>query len=140
LAHARATGEIEAPAKAVYDLLADFGDVGWMRGVTRVEVEGEGVGMRRSIFAGGDEAVVEELESLDAGARRVSYTIPHNNPLPVADYHATCTAVDLGGGRSRLDWEADFTPVGVDQDAAVARVEAMYGVLIGWVKSALEDG
>jgi hypothetical protein len=140
VAHARATGEIDAPADVVYELLADFGDVGWMRGVTRVEVEGKGPGMRRSIFAGGDEAVVEELESVDPGALRVSYTIPHNNPLPVADYQASCTAVDLGGGRSRLDWEADFTPVGVDEDAAVARVEAMYGVLIGWVKSALEEG
>ncbi len=140
MARAIATGDIEASADALYAYIADFGDVAWMQGVTKVEVDGEGPGMTRSIYAGGDQAVVEVLESLDPAARRVAYTITENNPLPVADYHATCTAVELGAGRSRLEWSCEFAPVGADEAAAVAQVEAMYGVLIGWVKSGIEGG
>ena len=138
MATARASGEIAVPAARLYARLADFGRVDWMRGVTKVELRGQGVGMQRLIYAGGDRAVVEVLESLDPAARRVGYTITENNPLPVADYHATCTAVELGGGRSRLDWACRFVPRGADEPAAVAAVEGMYRVLIGWVKDALE--
>lgn len=138
MARALATAEIEVPVDALYALLADFGDVGWMKGVTKVEVQGEGPGMTRFIYAGGPEAVVEVLESLDPDARRVGYTITKNNPLPVADYHATCTAVELGPARCRLEWACDFMPQGAEEPAAVAAVQGMYGVLISWVKEALE--
>lgn len=140
MAHAMATGEIGVPADALYAMLADFGDVGWMKGVTKVEVRGEGPGMTRFIYAGGPESVVEVLESLDPAARRVGYTITKNNPLPVADYHATCTAVALGPTRCRLEWACDFTPKGADEATAIAAVKGMYGVLISWVKEALEGG
>ena len=138
MATALASGEIEVPAGALYARLADFGRVDWMRGVTKVELRGSGVGMQRLIYAGGDRAVVEVLESLDPAARRVGYTITANNPLPVADYHARCTAIDLGGGRCRLDWACTFTPAGADESEAIARVEGMYRVLISWVKDAVE--
>jgi len=140
MARACATGEIGVSADALYALLADFGEVGWMRGVTKVELSGDGVGMSRSIYGGGDQAIVEVLESLDPDARRVGYTITRNNPLPVDAYHATCTAVGIDPSHSRLEWACTFEPVGVDEATAVARVEAMYGVLIGWVKEALEQG
>jgi len=138
MAKAAAQAEIEASADAVYALLADFGSIGWMPGITKVEVDGEGEGMSRSIHAGGNEPIVEMLESLDPARRRVAYTITRNNPLPVTDYRAHCTAVPLGEGRSRLEWVGTFTPDGVDEATALARVEAMYGLLVGWVKSALE--
>ncbi len=140
MARAVATGEIAVSADDLYALLADFGDVGWMKGVTKVEVRGEGPGMTRFIYAGGPESVVEVLESLEPAARRVGYTITKNNPLPVADYHATCTAVELGPARCRLEWACDFTPKGAEQAAAIAAVQGMYGVLISWVKEALEAG
>jgi len=135
----RVSGEIEAPVEALWKALADFGEVGWMKGVSRVEVTGEGPGMVRNIYAGGDEAVREVLESVDAKARRIGYTITQNNPMPVDEYHASCTAVDLGRGRSRLDWACRFTPrKGVDEATAKATIEGMYGVLISWVKESLE--
>ena len=140
MAQAMAKIEIDSPVDALYALLANFGQVDWMQGVTKVEVTGDGVGMTRAIYAGGDEAILEVLESIDPAAKRIGYTITRNNPLPVEDYHATCTAVDLGDGRSRLEWGCTFTPAGVDEAAAVAQVEGMYGVLVGWVKTALEQG
>ena len=130
--------EIEASADDLYAFLADFGEVGWMQGVTRVEVDGSGVGMRRAIYAGGDTAVLEVLESLDPERRKVGYAIPENNPMPVDDYHAVCTAEDLGNGRSRLVWACTYEPKGVDEATAKATVEGMYGVLTGWVKAGIE--
>ena len=139
MAYAMAEVDVNASANALYEFLADFGSVSWMQGVTKVEVEGQGPGMIRSIYAGGPECVVEVLESLEPGERRVDYTITQNNPLPVVDYHAHCTAIEVDAGRSMLRWSCEFTPAqGVDESLAVAQVEAMYGVLAGWVKNAME--
>ena len=112
----------------------------WMQGVTKVEVTGSGVGMVRRIYAGAGDPVVEVLESVDEAAKQIGYAIPENNPMPVDDYHATCTAIDLGEGRSRLDWACTFEPKsGVEEAAATATVKAMYGVLVGWVKDGVEN-
>ena len=86
MAYAMAEVDVNVSAEALYEFLADFGSVSWMQGVTKVEVEGQGPGMARSIYAGGTECVVEVLESLEPTERRVGYTITQNNPLPVADY------------------------------------------------------
>ena len=136
------SGEIEAPVDALWKVIADFGEVGWMQGIDRVEVTGEGPGMVRAIYAGGgDTPVLEELEFLEEDAKRIGYTIPENNPMPVESYHATMTAVDLGGGKSRLDWACKCEPgPGVDAAQAKATVEGMYGVLISWVKAGVEGG
>ena len=126
------TGETEEPQKQAQARGDEDAD--------KVEVEGDGPGMARSIYAGGEECVVEVLESLEPAERRVGYTITQNNPLPVADYHAHCTAIEVGANSSRLRWACDFTPAdGVDESLAVAQVEAMYGVLAGWVKNAIEE-
>ena len=139
MAYAMAEVGVNVSADALYEFLADFGSVSWMQGVTKVEVEGQGPGMARSIYAGGTECVVEVLESLEPAERRVGYTITQNNPLPVADYHAHCTAIEVEASRSLLRWSCEFTPAqGVEESSAVAQVEAMYGVLAGWVKNAIE--
>lgn len=133
------TGEIDASAKDLWELVRNFGEVGWMQGVSNVELEGEGVGMVRRIYAGGPTAVIEKMTSLDETAQRLGYTITENNPMPVSRYDAHMQVVDLGGGRSRLEWGCSADPEGVDEAAAKATVEGMYGVLISWVKAAAES-
>jgi hypothetical protein len=140
MAEVKATVEIEASVDALWTLLADFGDISWMQGVEKCEVSGEGIGMQRAVYAmGATDPINEVLESLDPEARRLGYGIPENNPLPAKDYHAYCEATDLGDGRSQLVWGCTFEPVGGDEAAAKAMVEGMYGVLTGWVKTALES-
>lgn len=134
-----ATGEIEVGAAELWAIVKDFGAVGWMQGVSKVEVEGDGVGMIRYIHAAGGAPIPEKLTSLDEGARRLEYTILENNPLPVSNYAAHVSVVDLGDGRSRLEWGCSADPQGdVDEATAKAGVEGMYGVMIGWVKAAAE--
>lgn len=131
-------GEIEVSSDRLWALLLDFGSVGWMQGVTHVEVQGSGEGMSR-IIGEGDQAIIEVLESIDEDAQEIGYTITQNNPMPVSDYHARCKAVDLGDGRSQLDWSCEFTPAeGTDDASAGAALEGMYGLLISWVKASLE--
>ena len=43
------------------------------------------------------------------------------------------TVVDLGNGRSRLDWGCTAVARGVEEAAAKTAVEGMYGVLIDWL-------
>jgi len=130
--------EIEAPADRLWAVVADFGNVAWMKGVSRCEVDGDGAGMVRSIFAGDGPPINERLEFVDETGRRLGYEIPENVPLPVDDYHAEMVVVDLGGSRSRLEWSCTAVPKGVGEDEARKSVEAMYGVLISWVKEYAE--
>lgn len=132
------SGEIEAPADRLWAIVADFGNVAWMKGVSRCEVKGAGPGMVRAIFVGDGPPLHEVLEFVDTPARRLGYTIPENVPMPVRDYHAEMAVVDLGGGRSRLDWTCHAEPEGADLATAKAAVEGMYGVLLSWVKAHAE--
>ena len=78
------------------------------------------------------------LEWIDPEARRLGYAIPENVPMPVSDYHSEMAVVDLGDGRSRLDWTCKAEPDGVGADQAKTAVEGMYGVLVSWVKAHAE--
>jgi hypothetical protein len=140
MAEVSVSGEIDASVEKLWQCVAAFGDVSWMKGVSKVEVKGEGPGMVRVIHAGGGEPIHEVLESLDPGSRCLGYTITQNNPMPVSDYHATCSVVDLGDGRSRLDWGCRFEPKGADEAVVRASIEGLYGMLIGWLKESVEQG
>ena len=108
--------EIDAPADAVWDAVADFGAVhrrfapGF---VTNVELI---PGARMVTFANG--AVVKELFlGCDHQARRLAYSVRAEG---FEHHSASFTVSDLGGGRSRLDWHADVLP-----EATAVRVAGM---------------
>ena len=105
---------LDVPAETLWRLVAAFGDTSWMPAGTPVELAGSGPGMTRSITAGPDRKIVERLESLDAAARSIVYTIPQNVPFPVTDYRATMRVTPSGAG-SELEWSATFTPAGASE-------------------------
>jgi hypothetical protein len=127
-------------AEVVYDLLADFGNTSWMKGVAKCEVDGDGVGMVRNIFTSPDASPVrEKLLARDDLARSVSYTITEGNPLPVEDYNASVRVIESGSGCT-IEWTGTFAAKGVEDDAAKTTVEGMYGVLIAWVLEGAANG
>jgi carbon monoxide dehydrogenase subunit G len=108
--------DIDAPADAVWDAVADFGAVhrrfapGF---VTNVELI---PGARMVTFANG--AVVKELFlGRDDAARRLAYSVRAGG---FEHHSASFTVEDLGAGKSRLHWHADVLP-----EATAARVAGM---------------
>lgn len=98
--------DIDAPADAVWDAVADFGAVhrrfapGF---VTNVELI---PGARMVTFANG--MVVKELFlGRDDAQRRLAYSVRTDG---FEHHNASFTVVDLGAGKCRLDWRADVLP------------------------------
>lgn len=125
--------DCDLSAEVVYEMLADFGNTSWMRGVAKTEVDGDGVGMVRSIYTTPDGSpVCEKMTERDDLARKVAYTITEGNPLPVENYNAFVVVSEVGNG-CRIDWAGNFEAKGVDDATAKSTVEGMYGVLIEWL-------
>lgn len=100
------TVEIDAPADAVWDAVADFGAVhrrfapGF---VANVELE---PGARLVTF--GDGSVARELFlGRDDAHRRLAYSVQSER---LAHHNASFQVTDLGSGRTRLTWTADVLP------------------------------
>ena len=124
---------LDVPADEIWQLVSRFGDTSWMPAGTQVRLEGNGPGMKRFINAGPGKVIQERLESIDAAARTLVYTIPVNVPFPVTDYRATMRVTQSGAG-CELEWSASFTPAGGAPEAEIAKgIEGMYGLMIGWI-------
>jgi hypothetical protein len=136
MADAAVVKEVPVSAERVWAAVRDFGDVSWIPGITGVDVDGDGPGMRRHIRGGGDNPpVVERLISVDDAGRTIEYTIDENNPLPVASYVGTVTVNEAPGG-STIRWSAAYEPAGDEAEAAQV-VEMMLGMLTGWLADAV---
>ncbi len=134
------TGDIQASAEAVWELVQDFGDiVKWSNGaVESVEVEGEGVGAIRTIGIPGGAQLQERLEAHDANARSFSYSFAGKVMLPLDDYYATVSIVETSPDRCRVEWGSTFEPKGVSEEQASAMVEGIYTNGIAGIKQAIE--
>lgn len=126
--------EFQVSAEDMWALLGNFGDISWAPGMDRVEVEGSGPGMVRKIFMEPDgESIDEVLESMDESHMSFVYTIPRNLPMPITEYRAGPTVIDLGDGRCRVDWRGSGEPNGVSEAEAEATMQGFYDLLLGWV-------
>jgi hypothetical protein len=100
------TIEIDAPADAVWDAVAEFGAVhrrfapGFVTDVKLVP------GGRMVTFGDGRE-VFEAFLGVHHEARRLAYSVR----IEQFEHHnASFQVADLGGGRSRLTWTVDVLP------------------------------
>ena len=118
--------EIPAAADRAWAKIADFGGIDdWIPGAAGTTLAGEGVGAVRTIPMG-DASVAERLESFDASARTLSYSIVEG-PMPIERYVATISVVELDAERCRIHWDVDYEPTaGVPAEALAKGVEAAY--------------
>lgn len=98
--------EIDAPAEAVWDAVADFGAVhkrfapGFVTDVELIP------GARMVTFS--DGTVAKELFlGRDDRARRLAYSVQSER---IAHHSASFQVLEAGAGRSRLVWIADVLP------------------------------
>jgi len=124
---------LAAPADRLWAVLRDFGDVSWIPPAGKVDVDGDGPGMRRHIHGSGGDPVVERLLDLDDEARTLRYCIEGDSPLPVSSYVGTVTVTD-----ERLRWAVTYEPVG-DEAEAKTVVELMVGALAAWLEEAAQQ-
>ncbi len=134
---ASVTQDLACPPETLWALVRDFGDTSWIPGGENAEVEGSGPGMVRT-FGGGDGPPIREyLESVEESTRTLRYSIPENIPFPVTGYLATMRVLDGAAGGCRLEWTCEGEPDGVPEAEAVATIEGMYQVMIGWIRDKL---
>jgi hypothetical protein len=134
----RTEADFEISADDLWAALRDFGEVSWLPGDPDFEVEGEGVGMIRTIRTPPIPTVREQLDAIDDDERAVRYRVIEGNPMPVLDYRAQMKVVDIGGGRSRLEWSSTWEPDGVSEEDARNFVAGVYGAVMGVMKKNLE--
>lgn len=133
--HIAVVKEVGAPAWRIWELLADFADVSWIPVAGQVDIDGDGVGMRRSIHGTGDQPVVETLTHVDNRRWEIGYTVA-GSPLPVDRFEALVTVQEGEHPHDAvLAWHVDFDPQG-PQEAAQEAIEAVYTMMAGWLADA----
>jgi len=128
--------DIDAPADKVWAAISDFGNIKVGGPVTSVDIEGNGVGMVRTIGMGGGR-IIERLDRHDSSGRVFSYSIVNDDcPLPVSAYSSTAMVTDNGDGTSTVDWTGTFEPKGGEAEAS-AIVEGIYRGMIAGARKAV---
>lgn len=129
--------DINGKARDVWNVLSDFGGVKVGGPVTSVSVEGQGVGMVRTIGLGGGK-VVERLDRHDAQAMVFGYAITNEDcPLPVSGYSAAVTISDRGNGTCNVHWTGSFVAKGAPEAEASKIVEGIYRGAIAGARKAV---
>lgn len=107
---------LDAPADAVWHLLADFGAIEhwWPKDgpapIESVTIDGSGVGMVRHIQNRGmSTPVSERLDLLDPGTRTLVLSIIGSRPRGITAYVAEGRISDVAPGKCRIDYRALVT-------------------------------
>lgn len=140
---------VDAPAGTVWELLSDFADVSWIPVIEDVAVDGDGLGMTRTIHGSGDQPILETLTHRDDEQMELGYSIT-NSPFPVTRFEALVTVRPAADGTGAdITWHVDYDPQGSDpqdsdpqdSDATAAvsareSIEAVYAMMTGWLADA----
>jgi carbon monoxide dehydrogenase subunit G len=142
--------EINAPPAAVWGVLADFGDIGWLPGVEKTESSGDRVPeqWKRKIFLANGETIDETLTKYDDAGQSLSYRIDHVDVkvLPVNNYSSTITVTAADGGKTLVEWRGAFyrgfmnndPPPELSDEAALKAVADIYKKGLAALKEKVE--
>jgi hypothetical protein len=125
--------EYEFGADAVWAVIADFGDVSWVPGIEKVELEGEGVGMIRHLTVPVFPQLHERLEAIDHATKVLEYSIPAVEYISVKNYGARAQVIDLGDGRCCVQWSCRAEAEGAPEAEATDKTRAFYEGMLGWI-------
>ncbi len=113
---------INASADAIWQVISAFGMADqYLDGVADCTIAGDGVGARRLLTAIDGSTIVEELETLDASAQRLSYTLLTDTPF--GNCLTSMTISDLGPNQAELVWASTFQATGIPEGEAVTLLE-----------------
>ena len=141
MASVKVIERIDAPAKKIWKVVENFGDLSYVGdAVKSCSVDGAGVGcVRRIEMAGGGGIVLERLDAYDDESFRFAYTIVNDDesPLPFQGYSSRFSLRPLGPDATEIEWAGAFEPKGVSEEEASGVVNAIYSGGIAGIKGAL---
>lgn len=111
-------------ADEVWDLVGDFGDLGWHPAAKATDLEDRDGIVHRAITLPDDAVLVERLEEMDDSGKTYSYSIVEG-PLPVSDYRSTLRVISVDSG-CEVCWGSAFAAAGVGDEAAKEVVAGIY--------------
>jgi hypothetical protein len=130
--------EFPVPAQKLWDAVSDFGAVEdiWPPGMlTKVEIEGEGVGMVRSIHTIIGIVLHEKLDSLDHESKTLTLSIVGDLPAGMEGYHAKGSVTPSGDGACTLAWEGHYSVPDADAEAGARQfIEGAYGSMFNGLR------
>ena len=129
--------EFEFGADDVWAVFADFGNVSWVPGVEKVELEGEGIGMIRHLTVPVFPQLHERLETLDHENRVLEYSIPAVAYIEVKNYVARAHVIELEGDRCKVRMSCQAEADGVADERAAARTRTFYESMLTWIDAFL---
>jgi hypothetical protein len=130
--------EFEFSAEKLWAVISDFGDISWVPGFEKVEVEGEGVGMIRHITIPEFAQVHERLDAIDHEKMILDYSLPIVEYIQVKNYHARAQVIALESGRCKVIWSCTAEADGADEAQASANTEEFYKALLSWIDDFLK--
>lgn len=139
MASVQVQDRLNASIDQVWQLVADFGGIGkWIDPslVKSCEADGNNVGAMRTIVLADGGVVKERLDALEPGARRFTYAIVGESPIPVDNYSATVKLTEADGG-TQIDWVSTFEPRGISQAEAEEIVNGIYTGGIAGIRKAV---
>jgi hypothetical protein len=125
--------EYEFGADDVWAVIADFGNVTWVPGIEKVDLEGEGVGMIRHLTVPVYPRLHERLDSIDPDEKVLEYSTPAVKYISVKNYRARAQVIDLGPGRCRLLWSCKAEAEGAPEAESREKTRAFYEAMLGWI-------
>ncbi len=131
--------EYEIGLDLVWGVFADFGDVSWVPGVEKVEVEGEGIGMTRHLTVPVFPPLHERLDLLDHEHKVLEYSIPKVEYLGVKNYRARVQVFDGGTGGCRVAISCRAEVDGESEEEATSKTTAFYVAMLGWIDDFLQQ-
>ena len=120
------TEEFDAPASAVWGLLADWGGIAdWMPAgnIQSLQMEGQGIGAIRHLVTPQGVNISEQLDTLDEESGILELSIIEPLPWGMLSYTARGTVARISDKRCRLTWRGTFaTPESGSQSNELAHL------------------
>jgi hypothetical protein len=120
------TERVEFPAKAVWDVVSDFGGLmRWNAAVASCLLDGSGVGAVRT-FQAGPSTVRERIEQLDPKTLTIGYSIVSGSSIKVRGGSLRISVKPLDADACELTWTMDGEPDGVPLEELTQSVSKRY--------------
>jgi hypothetical protein len=153
MGHVALRGRVDVPAQALWERIADFGNVDWVPGIRQLEVRGSGPGMQRIVAMGEGSPACERLDRIDAATRSIEYRVSGGErtselerarageappAFPVRAYRARMCVEPMASG-CELCWSCEFEPDAVAEEDALEAMAQLGALLFRWLKRAVES-